>query len=71
MNPIAYIKQRIALHRKLKELKRVEHWIWQCRDQIASGQAELQRAERKQRQLHAEIALLTPPDEIVRNGAQA
>ena len=69
MNPIAYIKTRIALHRKLKALKECEHFIWSLHDQIASGNRALYEAERKQAQLHAEIALLMPPDELVRQAA--
>lgn len=68
MSIISYIKNEFQLRRKQSELKKVEHWIWELRDQITSGNEAMQRAELQQAKLHAEIALLTPPDELFPQG---
>lgn len=65
-----YIKTRIELFRKRRELKRIRQFLFVLDDQVKSGQASIRYWEARQHQLHAEIALLTPPDEIVRRGVQ-
>ena len=66
MNPIAYISTQMQLRRKRKELKECEHMLWMARDQVASGKAMQFKQEERQRQLYAEIAMLEPPDQIIR-----
>jgi hypothetical protein len=66
MNPILYIKTRLILSQKRKQLARIQHWIWELNDQVESGKKALHYWHQKADQLECEIASLEPADQIVR-----
>jgi predicted nucleic acid-binding Zn-ribbon protein len=66
MNFFQYLAHRRAVSRKRRALKTLNKWIFDLEDQVASGQEALRRAQRRKIQLEAQLGLLVPADELIR-----
>ena len=72
MTLITWIKQHIAIRTKQRQLNRINEHIHWLEDQVESGQLVLRQYRDQRAIVSAQLNVLLPPDQIVRDaGLQA